>query len=345
MNATLLKTNQVLLLIILLGVIMYFGKPLLMPLSFSLLIACVLYPINKWLELKGIPKVLAISITNFLVLIFFVGIVVLLIKLLASFLIKWPMLKIKLIILIDKISNYFISDLKISSDQQKIWLNNAFDTLPETIVPIVQNLIYQSSLGLVLLIMIPIFTGLILFYRKLLVEALFSIFPSIKQETLLVIIKETIETYYNFIKGMLLVYLIVGIMNSVGLLLIGIPDAFIYGFLVAIMTFIPYVGILIASALPITVAWITFDSAWYPLSVIILFTLVQYIEANVIFPFAVSSRLKMNTMVTLSMILLGGLIWGGAGMILFIPFAAILKLVADHVKEKNVISILFGEAK
>lgn len=343
MNNTIAKTNQILFLVVLLGFILYVGKPLLMPLSFSLLIACILYPINRWLEVRGVHRIAAITLSISFILVFFIGLIFLLVRLFTSFVVKWPLLKAKLTILLDGINQYLINELKISSDQQKTWFDNIFDKLPQTVIPFLQNILYQSSIGLVLLIMIPVFTGLILYYRKLLVQALYSVFPAIRQETLLEIIMETIHTYYNFIRGMLLVYFIVGILNSLGLLILGIPDPFVYGFLVAIMTFIPYVGILIAASLPITVAWITFESPWYPMAVVLLFTFVQYLEANVIFPFAVSSRLKMNAMVTLSMILLGGLIWGGAGMILFIPYAAIVKLIADHVKEKNVISILFGE--
>ena len=345
MNASLVKINQTLLFIILTGLILYFGKPLLMPLSFSLLIACVLYPFSKWLELHRFPKVLAItiSLSMFGVLLVIIG--ALFVRIIAAFTLKWPLLEKKLLTLINTISEFFISDLQISFVQQELWLSNALDKLPEFILPILKNVLYESSVGLVLIILIPIFSGLILYYRRRLVNSLFSLFPTVGEEIITQIIRKTIDTYYNFIKGMLLVYLIVGALNSVGLLIIGIPDAFVYGFLVAIMTFIPYIGIIIAAALPVSVAWITFENPVYPFMVILLFTIVQYLEANVIFPFAVSSKLNVNALATLAMILLGGMFWGGSGMILFVPFAAIIKIVADNLKANNVISILFGEDK
>ncbi len=345
MNASLVKINQTLLFIILTGLILYFGKPLLMPLSFSLLIACVLYPFSKWLELHRFPKVLAITISLSMLGVLLVIIGALFVRIIAAFTLKWPLLEKKLLTLIDTISEFFISDLQISFVQQELWLSNALDKLPEFILPILKNVLYESSIGLVLIILIPIFSGLILYYRRRLVNSLYSLFPTVGEEIITQIIRKTIDTYYNFIKGMLLVYLIVGVLNSVGLLIIGIPDAFVYGFLVAIMTFIPYIGIIIAAALPVSVAWITFENPVYPFMVILLFTIVQYLEANVIFPFAVSSKLNVNALATLAMILLGGMFWGGSGMILFVPFAAIIKIVADNLKANNVISILFGEDK
>jgi len=69
---------------------------------------------------------------------------------------------------------------------------------------------------------------------------------------------------------------------------------------------------------------------------------VQFLEANIIFPFAVSSRLNVNTLVVLVVILAGGIIWGAAGMILFIPFLGIAKLIADRTAGLEALSILLG---
>jgi predicted PurR-regulated permease PerM len=99
---------------------------------------------------------------------------------------------------------------------------------------------------------------------------------------------------------------------------------------------------MISALLPITVSWITFNSIWYPIGVIIVFGIVQLVEANIIFPMAVGSRLKINTLVIIFMIILGGILWGGAGMILFIPFVSILKLIADRTESLKSLSMLLG---
>ena len=74
------------------------------------------------------------------------------------------------------------------------------------------------------------------------VIALEFIFPHIDKARIREILKLTIDTYYNFIKGMAIVYIIVGILNSVGLLILGVPHAILFGFIASILTFIPYVG-------------------------------------------------------------------------------------------------------
>jgi predicted PurR-regulated permease PerM len=141
---------------------------------------------------------------------------------------------------------------------------------------------------------------------------------------------------------MAMVYLVVGILNSIGLLVLGVPHAILFGFIAAVLTFIPYFGIMVGSLLPITVAWVTYNSIWYPIGIIAIFAVVQYLEANVIFPLAVSNRLNVNTFVMLIAIFVGGILWGLAGMILFVPFVGIAKLIADHSPKWRTLSMILG---
>jgi predicted PurR-regulated permease PerM len=69
---------------------------------------------------------------------------------------------------------------------------------------------------------------------------------------------------------------------------------------------------MISSLLPIAVSWITFNSIWYPLGVVFGLSIVQALEAYVIFPFAVGRRLKINALVIIIMITAEGFLWGAA---------------------------------
>jgi len=157
-----------------------------------------------------------------------------------------------------------------------------------------------------------------------------------------IILHKTVHTYHSYIKGMILVYIIVGILNSIGLFALGVEHAFLFGILTAIMTIIPYIGIIVSALLPISLAWITTGSIWIPLAIVAVFVFVQYLEANVIFPKVVAAQLNINTWATLVSIIAGGIIWGVSGMILFIPFVAILKIVADYMEDWKPLKILLN---
>jgi len=129
------------------------------------------------------------------------------------------------------------------------------------------------------------------------------------------------------------------------LLALGIRHAVLFGFLTAIMTIIPYAGIIVSALLPVSVAWITKDSIWYPIAVVGVFSFVQYLEANVIFPRIVASELNVSTWTTLVAIIAGGIIWGVSGMILFIPFVGILKVITDNFPEWEALNILLRRSE
>ncbi len=327
--------------VVLVSIILYFGKTIFIPLSFSLLISFILYPICKWLEKKGLNKTGAISISIFGLSILMLSVIYLLFLQIASFSNEWQSLSLKLTETTSQLGVYIEKQFGIKPEKQLAFIKNFTSNFE--IMPLLKKATSSLTAMAFNLVLFPVFSVLLLYYRHLLSVALFQLFPSYKKETIHEILIETIHEYYNFIKGMGLVYLIVGLLNSIGLLIIGVPHPFLFGFIASILTFIPYVGIIISSLLPITVSWVTFNSVWYPLGVILVFTIVQLLEAYIIFPFAVGNRLKINTLVIIIVIILGGIIWGAVGMILFIPFTSILKLIADRTEGLKTLSILLGD--
>jgi predicted PurR-regulated permease PerM len=327
----------------LLCVLLYFGRAVLIPLSFSLLISFILYPVCKWLEKKGIHEKLAIFISISFLTILMGALVYLLFTMFMAFSHEWQALRIKLQETVSQLSIFLAEQTDFSNERQLTFFRNAIDNSGSQFVSFMQSIIYSFTETALFLFIVPVFAALILYERRMLVKVLYMLLPANKRETLHEILVETIHAYYNFVKGMMLVYIIVGMLNSIGLAILGIPHPFLFGFIASVLTFIPYFGIMIASLLPITIAWITYNSIWYPLGVVLVFGIVQMLEANVIFPFAVSSRLKINTLVVLIVIIAGGILWGGAGMILFIPFLGILKLVADRTASLKALSMLLGD--
>jgi predicted PurR-regulated permease PerM len=323
------------------GAILYFGREVFVPLSFALLISFVLYPSCAWMERKRLGRMTAIIINMSALVLVAIGLMALLTKQFVDFVKEWPTLQSRLDVLFQQVGEALVQ-WGISSEQQEVLLSQAGNQTASNLMNVINSTISFSIFSAVMLLLIPIYATLILYYRQLWVEVLFRLFPKEKREDVKQILLQTIKTYYNFIKGMGVVYLAVGILNSVGLLLLGVPHAILFGFIASILTFIPYVGIMVGSLLPMTVAWATYDSAWYPLGVAFIFMFVQYLEANVIFPFAVSNRLNVNTLVVLISIFVGGVLWGVAGMILFVPFVGILKLIADHDPKLQVLSMALG---
>lgn len=335
-------TLRILQIIVYSSVILYFGRNIFIPVSFALLISFVLYPICAWMETKKIGRLLAISISMVFLILLGALLVTLFVSQFLSFVDEWPAVKDKLFEAGEGLSQYMVESLGISREKQQAWISSISDPSGGNVLQFIRSTLTASAFSAVLLVLTPLYAILILYYRNYWMEVVYRLFPGEGRDSLRDIVRLTIDAYYNFIKGMGIVYVVVGSLNSVGLLLLGVPHAILFGFIASILTFIPYIGIIVGSLLPITMAWITYDSVWYPVGIIAIFTFVQYLEANIIFPMAVSRRLNVNTLVMLLAIFVGGLLWGMAGMILFVPYAGIAKLIADHNPKWKTLSMILG---
>ena len=324
------------------ALILYFGRTLFVPLSFGVLISFVLYPICRWMERKGIGRALSIALA--LTFLFLIGgaLVWLLVSQLMSFVEVWPSVQVKLDNSITELSHTLSDVFGITSEKQKRLLDSISNQSGGSIVSFIRSTLISSLSSLVLFVLIPVYAVIILYYRAYWLKVLGRIFSGEREDDLRRILLLSVETYFNFIRGMVVVYLLVGALNTTGLMLLGIPNAILFGFVASILTIVPYVGIIIGALLPVTMAWITYDSIWYPIGIVGIFTFVQYLEANVIFPFAVSNRLNVNTLVMLLVIFAGGIIWGVAGMILFVPFVGIAKLIVDQNPKWKTVSMILG---
>lgn len=319
---------------IFIGALLFF-KSLLIPLAYAVFISFVLYPIMMRLIRLGTPEFLAILIPILLTGAVFFMLVMLLSYELSMLDERWAQLQISAIPWLHDLQHQLEDRFNWSIDAQFDWLRRAVEKYSTNAGEILKDIIHASSTMLIYLVIIPIYTYLILAYRKKLVRFIISFFPASRRDEAGVALYETIHMFTAFIKGMVMVYLIVGILNSLGLLLLGVSNPFFYGILTAVMTIIPYLGIIVSSLLPISISWISSGSMVQPVGIVVVFAIVQYLEANLIFPYVVGKQINLNTLVSLIAIFAGGIIWGVSGMILILPLVAIFRIFASHFEGLN----------
>lgn len=320
--------------------LLYVGKTLFIPLFYGLFIAIIVYPVCKWLEKNHFSRAMAVTVSLSLLIvifIFFVWIVALQVN---AFMEDFPVLKEKVNPAIADVKRWLDSNMHISSARLDEWWANLSERITDNPGTVLAGSLHAITSGLFTFFIIPVFAALFLYNRSDFVLFIEKLAGDKLNVQVHVVLDKTMNTYFHFIKGMIWVYAIVGLLNSIGLLALGIRHAFLFGFLTAIMTIIPYIGIFISALLPITVAWITKDSIWYPVAVAGVFIFVQYLEANIIFPKVVAAELNVSTWATLVAIIAGGILWGMSGMILFIPLTGIFKMITDYIPAWEPLNIL-----
>jgi len=328
--------------LIIVSLLMYFTKVITIPMTFGILIAIVLYPLCQWLENHHWSRSWAIAACLFIVLLLGIVLVGVMVWQVVELRQELPKLATKGDKTLWELQQWLTAQFGFSLDMQKNWLRQTTDNLSSRLGTFLVGTVNATARLTFNLVIIPLFAALFLQYRGLLMKGVHQIFGDKYRERVQEVAAKTVVTYHNYIKGLLFVYLIVGILNTAGLAIIGIKQAILFGFIASILTIIPYIGIAIGALLPISVAWIMHDSVWYPLGVMAVFGTVQYLEANLIFPWVVGVQLKVNTLASIVALFLGGVVWGVSGMVLFLPFAAILKVIADEVEEWKPLGTFLG---
>lgn len=333
-------------LISLIGVVFILNilKGVLIPLSFGGLLAMLLHPICHRLEGIKVPRVAAIFICIILVVGLITGLLLLVINQLQVFSEELPAYSSKITLLLNKLQIFIEQKLNIRRGKQGAELQKYGLEALKNSGEYISNFLSGTSSLLANASLVPIYVFFFLYYRDFLRHFLQKVFKTTKATKVNQIIAKIYEVVQSYLLGLFLVIIIVAILNSVGLLFLKIDYAIFLGTFAAFLLLIPYIGITIGALLPITIALLTKDSLLYAVAVLGLFLAVQALESNFITPLIVGSKVSINSFAAIISLLLGGQLWGMAGLVLALPFIAIIKVIFDNVDGLQPYGFLLGEA-
>ena len=322
---------------------LYIGQGIILPLIFATIIAIVLNPVVNFLERKKMNRVVAIAIIILLVMVLTVFIIVLLTAQVMQFSDALPKLVIKFNQLLTHTVAWFSDQFNISVRKINIWIaaKNA-EILSNTNASIGQRIIDTTNL-LFILVLMPVYTFMILYYKPLLLEFSHKLFKTAQHTQVNEVLVATKKIIQSYLAGLLIEAAIVAVLNIASLLILGIEYAILLGLIGAILNFIPYIGGIIAVALPMIIALATKSSSSYCLLVLAAYALIQFIDNHYIIPKIVASKVKINALVSIIVVIAGGVLWGIPGMFLSIPLIAILKVIFDHIEPLKPWGYLLGD--
>ena len=322
---------------------LYIGRGIILPLIFAVIAGIVLHPVVNFLTQFKINRVVAIIITLVVIISVILGFGSFLGSQIARFSDSWPAM-------IEKFTGYF--------NETVTWASGNFDISPKKIldwfVKTESELISSSGSaigstllnignGLVVILLVPVYTFMFLYYHPLLIEffrRLFGVSNRTKVNSIITQVKTVIQHYLT---GLFFEFVIMAGLNTIALLLLGIEYALLLGIIGALLNVIPYIGGLVAVAMPMMVALVTKDSSWYPLYVLAAYYFIQLIDNNYIVPKVVASKVKINALVSIIVVLAFGALWGIPGMFVSIPLTAIVKLIFDHIEPLKPWGFLLGD--
>ena len=328
----------ILLAVALFGWVFYQLSPVLMPFFVSALLSYLADPIVDKLEAKKLSRTLSVSIVF----------VVLLLAGLLSMLVLLPMLTSQIGALFKRLPDYleFVQSTVLPWLHTKGLPSDLFNiaTLKQALVNYWAEVGHVASglvstmthSGVVILqwlanlILIPVVTFYLLRDWDELVARFRELIPRRHADKVIKLSLECDDMLAAFIRGQLMVMISLATIYTIGLSMIGLELALLLGVIAGIVSFVPYLGLIVGIGLAGLAAFLQFHQ-WLPvLMVVIVFGVAQAIEGMVLTPRFVGERIGLHPVAVIFSVLAGGQLFGFTGVLLALPVAAVIMVLLRH---------------
>ena len=332
-NFSLIKTATVLFILSVTMLVIILAKNILVPLAVSFLLAYLIYPVVWKLERYGFHRIPAI-------LLVIVAVIIISSAIALYFSIQVTNINFDLNALKDKIiqgNDTFQARLGEIFGMNVDRVNNYIESMIQNLISAVAsgtgNVFTATTTTIFQIFILPVFTFFILFYRTKTAFFILKLTGRKNRKKTITILREVTTVTSRYLAGLLGVVFILAVLNSLGLTIIGVPHALVLGVGAALLNLIPYFGTLLGALIPLIYVLISLPDPWsMALKVAIMFIIVQFLENNIITPNVVGNNVRINALTIIIGLLLGNLIWGIAGMLIVIPYIAILKIIMRNIE-------------
>jgi predicted PurR-regulated permease PerM len=320
----------------------YVAQSILIPFAFAVLLFVLLLPVVIFLESKKVGRVFSIIIALLLATGFVAVIIYLLSNQISVFVNDVPSIKQHLNEHFIAVQNWIKNRLHISVSEQNQYLAQQADKLKATGTGYIRSTFFSISEALMLLILMPVYSFLLLYYRIHIRNFLFALFKKeLKEDVQNVILKSKLMIR-NYMIGLVIEMSMVAFANSVGLLILGIKYAIFFGVLSAVLNIIPYLGMFTATVFTVLVTLTTSANTSDVIWIVVIFYGIHMLDVNILMPNIVSSRLRINVLISVLGVVIGGALTGISGLFLSVPAIAFIKILCDQIESLRPWGMLMG---
>lgn len=337
------KLTYTLVSLAILCVAIIYGQALILPILFSILLANILLPLTHFLAKRSFPRPLSILLPLITSILLGIGVLYFLSSQIMGFVDDMPALKERVDELSHSAQLWFKKSTNITIYKQNQYLQDRVIDLKENSTGIV-GITLDSLTGLLAyVVLIPLYTFLILYYKSNIKAFLISVFKNSSEQKVTEVLTASTTVAQQYMTGLLIETTLVFALNMVGFLILGIKYAVFLALFAAILNLIPYVGILIANIICMVITLLTSDQISPVIWVGVILAIVQFLDNNFGMPLIVGNKVRINALVTIIGVLIGGALCGIPGMFLAIPGLAVLKVIFDRVPELHAWGTLLGD--
>jgi len=302
------------------------------PFLIAVVIAYLLNPLVARLHKRGVPRGTAIVIIYFVFFLFLTAALLNAIPLLIEQLREFGEQIPHLFQQVETLMDSFNEDTKQLPEAVRKALNSNLSGFESKITASITK-VMETAGNTLEIVTIAFVIPFLVFYMlkdvKGIERAIVAFFPAGNRSEILRLIKSIDEALGNYIRGQLFVSFVIGVLAYLGYWIVHMPYALLLALIVAVTNVIPYIGPFIGAAPGILLAFTV--SPMMALKVAIVNVIIQQLEGNLIGPYLIGRSLKLHPMLIIFAVLLGGELFGVAGLILAIPVVAVGKVLLQHL--------------
>ena len=325
--------------------ILWFLGPVLLPFIAGGAVAYILDPVADRLERLGLPRVAATAVITLFAVLTLVLLVAIVLPILAEQITALVRAGPELVAALRDWLSVRFPALVAEDGIVRTGLANLGELLGERGGELAQQLLAGVSgvLGmLVFVVVVPVVAFYLLLDWDRMVARIDDLLPRDHVGTIRALAREVDATLASFVRGQGTVCLILGTFYSVALMAVGLQFGLIVGAIAGLITFIPYVGAIVGGALAIGLALFQFWGEWGMIALVAgIFVAGQFIEGNILTPKLVGDSVGLHPVWLLFALAAFGAVYGFVGMLVAVPVAAALGVVARFLVAEYKESLLY----
>lgn len=325
--------------------VFYIASDIIMPLLTAFFLCLVLLPMYRFFRRIKIPEVIAIVLVILAASLVIVGILTFFSFQVANLVKDFPQLEKNLNQHWKILSGWVNKNMNLSADEQinvlqeqgtKL-LNNAGTYLSGAAVSLTGIFVFMGLL--------PIYIFLILFYKNLLLRFVFLWFAKEDHPQVESALRGTEVIIKSYLIGLMIQVTYMTVLLGTLLMILGIKHALLIAIIFAVLNLIPYVGALIGNIIGVLLTLTSSNELSQVITVLVAIAIVQFLDNNILMPRIVGSKVKINALVTIIGVVIGGAMAGVSGMFLSLPLIAIFKVIFDHTEAFRHWGFLLGDER
>lgn len=339
------QTLRILALFILVFVVLFFGKTVLVPLTFGAILAMLLLPLCQWLQRRGLNNGISSALSVIALLVMVGGIITLLQYQVSDLIQDLSKIEERLSTLVSGLKDYIREHFGISNrEQQKIIKEQQSGGMGK-VAGLVTGLLGAMASIMVDAILVLVYTFLFMFFRGHFKQFILRMFKPENRDTTREVLQNAGKVTQQYLGGLGLMIVMLWIMYGIGFSIVGVKNALFFAVLCGILELVPFAGNITGTSITILMALAQSGDTKIVIGVIITYGCVQLIQTYILEPLVVGDRLNINPLFTILIIVVGEAVWGIPGMVLAVPLLGIFKIICDNAEPLNDIGFLIGPPK